>query len=101
MKTTKNKNTSRKKQKEKLKVTSLTQILSLPKLPNKNLKIRVRNKRCQAKLASIGEGLRSCDRCGRVDRIDQFICIYHGPHGEKLDICSKCLKEGRVNAERK
>ncbi len=94
MKTTKNKNTSRKKQDEELKVTSLTQILSLPKLPNKNLKIRVRNKRCQAKLASIGEGLRSCDRCGRVDKVNHFILIYHGPHGEKTDLCKKCFSWG-------
>jgi len=101
MKTTKNKNTSRKKQKEKLKVTSLTRILSLPKLQNKNIKIRIRNKRCQAKLASIGEGMQSCDICGAVGRVGEFTSIYFGDKGQKIDLCSKCLREGKLNAERK
>ncbi|MEM3398503.1 MAG: hypothetical protein QXO75_01455 [Nitrososphaerota archaeon] len=80
--------------------------------PNENSKIMIRNSRSRPKMAHLGEGLRSCDRCGRVDRINQFICIYHGPHGEKTDLCKKCfegkkfqaldqrLKKFRVNFEK-
>ena len=45
--------------------------------------------------AGIGEGLSTCDRCGFVDKTQTFISIYHGPHGEKVDYCSKCFdREG-------
>lgn len=42
--------------------------------------------------ASIGDGLKSCDVCGHVDKAEGFVSIYHGPHGEKMDYCSKCFE---------
>ncbi|MEM0506717.1 MAG: hypothetical protein QXW58_05630 [Thermosphaera sp.] len=46
--------------------------------------------------AVIGEGLSSCDVCGRVDRVDRLVSIYHGDRGEKTDYCEKCLSRGVV-----
>lgn len=51
--------------------------------------------------AAIGENQRSCDICGHVDRAERFASIYFGDKGQKIDLCSKCLKEGTLNAERK
>ena len=42
--------------------------------------------------AAIGDGLKSCDVCGHVDKAERFVSIYHGPHGEKTDYCSKCFE---------
>ena len=50
---------------------------------------------------AIGDGLKSCDCCGRVDRAERFASIYFGDKGQKIDLCSKCLREGTLNAERK
>ncbi|MEM4497696.1 MAG: hypothetical protein QW692_02590 [Nitrososphaerota archaeon] len=51
--------------------------------------------------AAIGDGLKSCDVCGHVDKAERFISIYFGDKGQKIDLCSKCLREGTPNAERK
>ena len=42
--------------------------------------------------AAIGDGLKSCDVCGHVDKAERFISIYHGPRGEKSDYCPKCFE---------
>lgn len=51
--------------------------------------------------ASLSEEEVSCDICGRVDKRKKFVSIYFGDKGQKVDIYSKCLREGSVNAERK
>lgn len=50
---------------------------------------------------SIGEGESVCDSCGRVDETERFTSVYFDVRGQKIDLCSRCLKEGRVNAKRK
>ena len=42
--------------------------------------------------ASLSSREVSCDRCGAVVEREQIISIYHGPHGEKIDFCSRCFK---------
>ncbi|MCS7135775.1 MAG: hypothetical protein NZ931_01585 [Aigarchaeota archaeon] len=42
--------------------------------------------------AAIGEGLRSCDRCGYTDHHEKFVSIYFGGSGQKVDLCPKCLR---------
>jgi hypothetical protein len=40
-----------------------------------------------------GEGhLVSCDGCGALVNLEQTISIFHGPHGEKTDYCSRCFE---------
>jgi hypothetical protein len=40
-----------------------------------------------------GEGhLVSCDRCGAIIRRERAFTIFHGPHGEKTDYCSRCFE---------
>ncbi|MEM4883902.1 MAG: hypothetical protein QXK53_07710 [Nitrososphaerota archaeon] len=51
--------------------------------------------------AAIGEGMQSCDICGRVGKVGEFASIYFGDKGQKLDVCSTCLKEGKLNEGRK
>jgi len=57
--------------------------------------------RARIREACLGEGMQSCDICGVVGRVGEFVSIYFGDKGQKVDICSKCLREGSVNAERK
>ena len=42
--------------------------------------------------AAMGEGLAVCDRCGRVVKTKEVISIFHGPHGEKTDLCRPCSR---------
>ena len=42
--------------------------------------------------ASISGKEVSCDVCGKVVEREQIVSIYHGPHGEKIDFCSRCFK---------
>ncbi|MEM2690125.1 MAG: hypothetical protein QXI27_05725 [Nitrososphaerota archaeon] len=49
----------------------------------------------------LDEGESCCDVCGRVDKTEKFTSVYFGVKGQKIDLCSRCLKEGRVNAKRK
>jgi len=51
--------------------------------------------------AAIGEGMQSCDICGAIGGLGEFASIYFGDKGQKIDLCSKCLREGKLNAERK
>jgi hypothetical protein len=42
-----------------------------------------------------GEGyLVSCDRCGALVERERAVTIFHGPHGEKTDYCSRCFSRG-------
>jgi len=42
-----------------------------------------------------GEGhLVSCDRCGALVKRERAVTIFHGPHGEKTDYCSRCFSKG-------
>jgi hypothetical protein len=41
--------------------------------------------------ALLGEGLASCDQCGRVEPMHRFITIYFGDNGEHIDLCRACL----------
>jgi hypothetical protein len=42
-----------------------------------------------------GEGhLVSCDRCGALVKRERAVTIFHGPHGEKTDYCSRCFSRG-------
>ncbi|MEM2189705.1 MAG: hypothetical protein QXG35_10320 [Nitrososphaerota archaeon] len=51
--------------------------------------------------AAIGENQRSCDICGAIGGVGEFAILYFGDKGQKIDLCSKCLREGKLNAERK
>ena len=41
--------------------------------------------------ALLGEGLASCDVCGRAEPMHEFVTIYFGEHGEHVDLCGRCL----------
>jgi len=42
--------------------------------------------------ALLGEGLASCDNCGHAAPTEEFATFYFGEHGEKLDLCRRCLE---------
>ena len=48
----------------------------------------------RAREASLGEGQISCDGCGRVT--GKIVTLYFGEHGEKVDLCAKCIKTKRT-----
>jgi hypothetical protein len=42
--------------------------------------------------ACLGEGLASCDNCGHAAPTEEIATFYFGEHGEKLDLCRRCLE---------
>jgi hypothetical protein len=50
--------------------------------------------------ALLGEGLASCDRCGRAAPTKEFIAIYFGEHGEHEDLCMRCLGDTSLGPSR-
>jgi predicted SprT family Zn-dependent metalloprotease len=55
----------------------------------------------KAVIEYVGRGryLYSCDVCSKTTT--EVVSLFHGPHGEKVDLCGDCLNDKRPSRQRR